>query len=35
MSGTLPYYLLQEDDISYILLEENQEFSKILINAPD
>jgi len=35
MSGTPPYYLLQEDDISYILLEENQEFSKILINAPD
>jgi hypothetical protein len=35
MSGVPPYYLLQEDGFSYILLEENQGFGKILINAPD
>ena len=34
-SGVPPYYLLQEDGFSYILLEENQELGKILINAPD
>ena len=34
-SGVPPYYLLQEDGFSYILLEQNQGLDKILINAPD